>query len=1226
MKIFNPTLVGEAQSQSSSAAPPEPASVHSHSNLAILSRLSLDEHGVLLFDSHPIDTVGQQFVNAAILEQFTVEDGKLYFAGSPVDTVGSVFSNEAVLRMFSQSAEGKLLFNGQPIEGGSTLPNAEDLARLGVNADGQLTLDGAVVGGSGGAVALSVTKLGSGTALLKGIVGSDLQTRSLVAGSNVTLDVSGDEIKINASLSGAVSASSTFTKSDDFTRSAQVISLSSASKLRAIEPSISDSGLVFQATLCDDTNASINGGALSSKGTAPTLVETSLFRNERALKCNGGCLVVPEGTTASVTAPSTWFSGTKDWCIELEFARDTSKLGTTQNLASNYTDTYANASLWIGIGTDNCPYVGIGYGTTVTQSLSIRSSVAVTDGSKHHLAVVRQGSTYTLYVDGVSRGTATSASSNNAPTYGFYLGSSVSSGSPSTQFYGYLRNVRVWNFAKYTAGFTVPAIAYPTIGDRYLTMAGKLLSASFWKQITSLSVVSTETATAYLKWLMVDSTGYYVWNSTTKAWVASDLASIASAGMTTAEVKACMSNLAWNYRSDMIGFAVAFISTDGTSAPSLTSATIAAVQSADKTAGHLIENVNQTLAQRPTLRLLGMDVVDDGARTVVTGYTDSSKFTHKGSGLDSVISDLVANKGLIGGKSVDVSSGLADGTVLAYSQTADKFKPAVPAVGAVGSGLFKTAPFTVLSGEEVTVVHQQVNDGRAVYQADQVVAGAQSSTLMRALLASDKTISGLQESYPTDSNHRLQLATSYASVAKGATGSFPIPACIGLSYVVDDYLYVVAGATTNWAAVSTIYRAPISNPTAFVSVGNTPAGFSSSNGCQVYRYKDKLYVFNGSYVYSASLDSPAVWAQVGTLPGAIIQGAAFIVGTRAYVMGGQLGSTYAPISTVYSADMSDLSTWRTETSLPTPLGRMTSYQYGDYLYLIGGETSFDSAYSNKVYRAHKDTPTAWTQIGTIPVALGSIDEPVVYNGRVFLFGGRQSTSTYSSAVYSADASNPISWASHTSLTTARQFAIKALVDDVAIIIGGFNGTWLSSTEVYSFTKTVANGLQGDCTLSQINTSLMQKIVRFELDAYIPANTSVYAAVAFDGVWNYYDAASAAWVPCADVDAALSASKSVVLNSGNLWYVQGLENFVLGAVKSVQVAFRAKNSAANVTPVLRKFAMTYLGVDSYEVLLIGRSAYADLSVRHEQGTYTKTLVKNKTSQALTMVLKVCDGTL
>jgi len=155
---------------------------------------------------------------------------------------------------------------------------------------------------------------------------------------------------------------------------------------------------------------------------------------------------------------------------------------------------------------------------------------------------------------------------------------------------------------------------------------------------------------------------------------------------------------------------------------------------------------------------------------------------------------------------------------------------------------------------------------------------------------------------------------------------------------------------------------------------------------------------------------------------------------------------------------------------------------------------------------------------------------------------------------------------------------------------------------------------------------MQKIVRFELDAYIPANTSVYAAVAFDGVWNYYDAASATWVPCADVDAALSASKSVVLNSGNLWYVQGLENFVLGAVKSIQVAFRAKNSAANVTPVLRKFAMTYLGVDSYEVLLIGRSAYADLSVRHEQGTYTKTLVKNKTSQALTMVLKVCDGTL
>ena len=49
MKIYTPTLVGETQAQSSYAAPPEPASIHSHSNLAILSRLSLTAHGLRMW-------------------------------------------------------------------------------------------------------------------------------------------------------------------------------------------------------------------------------------------------------------------------------------------------------------------------------------------------------------------------------------------------------------------------------------------------------------------------------------------------------------------------------------------------------------------------------------------------------------------------------------------------------------------------------------------------------------------------------------------------------------------------------------------------------------------------------------------------------------------------------------------------------------------------------------------------------------------------------------------------------------------------------------------------------------------------------------------------------------------------------------------------------------------------------------------------------------------------
>lgn len=1232
MKIFNPVAIGKLESQPSLGGGKEEVVVHTHQNLAVLNGLSIDEHGVLQFEGKPVDTVGQEFVNAAILEQFSVVDNKLYFAGSPVDTVGSVFSNDAVLRMFSQSEEGTLLFNGLPIEGGSgaSLPNAEDLARLAVNADGQLTLDGAVVGGSGGAVTLSVTKLGSGTALLKGIVGSDLQTRSLVAGSNVTLDVSGDEIKINASLNGDVSASSTFTKSDDFTRSAQVISLSYATKLRAVEPSISDSGLVFQATLCDDTNSAINGVALSSKGTAPTIVETSQFRNERALKCNGGCLVVPEGTTASVTAPSTWFSGTKDWCIELEFARDTSKLGTTQNLASNYTDSYANASLWIGIGTDNRPYIGIGYGTTVSQIVSVISSVAITDSNKHHLAIVRQGSTYTLYIDGVSRGTATSAASNNAPAYGFYLGSSVISGSSSTSFYGYLRNVRVWNFAKYTSGFTVPAVAYPTSGDSYLTMAGKLLSASSWKQINSLSVVSTETATAYLKWLMVDSTGYYVWNSTTKVWVASDLANIASAGMTTAEVKACMSNLAWNYRSDMIGFAVAFISTDGTSAPSLTSATIAAVQSADKTAGHSIESATQTLAQRTVLKFLGMDVSDDGSKTVISGYTDSSKLTHKGVALDLQVDDLLLAKGKVGGKGVDLSSGLVDGSVLAYNLSADKFKPAALAIGASGNGLFRTQPFTLSPGEEKTVAHQLVLDGRAVYQADQVVAGASSMTLNRMNSEADvSTTDAAVDRILARSVAKLQ--TSHGSASMTTLPDMPVASAGSCSYSVDDYIYWMPMVAANWGVQTAIYKAHISNPSAWTLTPDT-ISLQWPVASKVFRYNNVLFMWSGGNFYTASAATPTKWtvqAKHASAPPYNSPGGAFLVGSKFYVVGMYNYTNGLYMNNIYMIDLAQGmdSAWTIEAKkFPINIGRGTCYQYEDYLYIIGGESTLDTVFSNAVYRAHISDPTSWTRIGSYPAACSATGQAVVKNGKVFVVGGHQQYAALSS-VYMADASNPVTWTALTSMPATRFFAGIIDLWDGFIVAGGMQGTSVSTAYATAYKYTLTPSISqtvGTVQFNAVNLSLVQKVDSCTLIANIPVGTSVKSAFSIDGIWYSHDGSAVA--ERQDRASALAVASAITTTVANEYPVPGLTDMAVN--KSELVVAVQLVGTVSATPEVYAIMYRLKARDMYSPLLIAAygSSFGDLGLAHVQGDYSSTNVKNKTSSEMTVVLKVYDGAL
>lgn len=569
-----------------------------------------------------------------------------------------------------------------------------------------------------------------------------------------------------------------------------------------------------------------------------------------------------------------------------------------------------------------------------------------------------------------------------------------------------------------------------------------------------------------------------------------------------------------------------------------------------------------------------------------------------------------------------VGTGLLQGAVMAYDVPSDTFLPVVPATGAEGSGLHKTAPFSLPAGGEAVVNHQLVKDGRAIVQVDQVIAGDLTSAILRALYPSDKAITGLRESDPTDPNHRIQLPATFNTVTKGAGATFPIATCIGLSYVVDDYLYVLPATTTNWAATSTIYRAPLSSPTSFTAVGNTPVGFSSANGSRVLRHKDKLYVAHVSTVYAASVDAPTNWVAVGTLPVQISQGSAFIVGSRIYIVGGQIGSTYTPVNNTYSADVSDLSAWRVEAAFPVNLGRAMSYQYGDYQYVIGGETAFDSAYSNKVWRSHKDTPTAWTNIGTIPATLGSINDALIYNGRVFIFGGRINASTYSTTVYSADADNPTSWTLHPALSTARQFATKALVEDTFLVIGGFNGTWLSSIETYNATKTVAANAQGDLVLAPMNTPLIQTLVRYIVDAVIPASTSIVAAVAFDGVWSYYD--GAAWVQAASMDAALQSGQALALDTGSLYYVQGLENFAVNGVAAIQVALRLKSSVVSATPSVKKLGVSSSRKDHYETLMVGRSALADISVKHAQGDYAQTVVKNKSAVAMTVTVKVYDG--
>ena len=74
-----------------------------------------------------------------------------------------------------------------------------------------------------------------------------------------------------------------------------------------------------------------------------------------------------------------------------------------------------------------------------------------------HFAVVRSGSTVTMYLNGVSLGTWTSSATFSGA---FYVGAEFYTGSVTGSMNGYIDDLRLTNgYARYTANFTPPTSA-----------------------------------------------------------------------------------------------------------------------------------------------------------------------------------------------------------------------------------------------------------------------------------------------------------------------------------------------------------------------------------------------------------------------------------------------------------------------------------------------------------------------------------------------------------------------------------------------------------------------------------------------------------------------------------------------------------------------------------------------------------------------------------------------
>ena len=125
---------------------------------------------------------------------------------------------------------------------------------------------------------------------------------------------------------------------------------------------------------------------------------------------------------------------------------------TTADMAL-YTGATSNGDLDIRRVDDNT--VRIGRVNTAWDLIS--SATGITSNTWHHIAVVRQSTTLTIYVDGVSKG-STSNSINYTVASQIRIGSFSSGGGLS--YNGYMDEMRVSNIARYTAAFTPSTTAF----------------------------------------------------------------------------------------------------------------------------------------------------------------------------------------------------------------------------------------------------------------------------------------------------------------------------------------------------------------------------------------------------------------------------------------------------------------------------------------------------------------------------------------------------------------------------------------------------------------------------------------------------------------------------------------------------------------------------------------------------------------------------------------------
>jgi len=244
-------------------------------------------------------------------------------------------------------------------------------------------------------------------------------------------------------------------------------------------------------------------------------------------------------------------------------------------------------------------------------------------------------------------------------------------------------------------------------------------------------------------------------------------------------------------------------------------------------------------------------------------------------------------------------------------------------------------------------------------------------------------------------------------------------------FMIDNKAYCGTGLAVGWVTTKDFYRFDLETET-WSAIPEMPINTERQYACG-FSFNANGYVFGGTknsalndlWMYDSAQNS---WVQKPSKPGLGLSGAcSFVIGTKAYIVGGSMDSTSAS-KQVWSYNFVS-EDWTRKNDFPFGgLWRASAATHNNAGYILFGKDSIGN-YNNNLYKYNVVDDT-WQQISTFPeVGRTYATMQIMYNN-IVVFSGVDSLSNYSNNLWNYNIDSNTWHLQNVVMTTARKGGVS----------------------------------------------------------------------------------------------------------------------------------------------------------------------------------------------------------